>query len=472
MPQIPVLSGSEQPVTSAAIGAAPRSLAGEQAVLEGQSALARGLGDVGGTVGNAALFLARIKNRADELRVEQAIRTDEIDFDAWRESEPDETKWAPEAQQRVQAVKTSMESLKLAPVVRREAEARLNGWAEDRSIRVRTEADKYASKRHDAVLVQQIQVAAEQGDKETIDSTMEERVILGLVHRDVAEAAKRDAYEKADAAQVTRAIQEDPRYAIERLEAQTEGGKWRNYKDLSETSRITLLRSAKNAQETMRAEHAQEISTNILAGKVAGLDARLDYEVKTGGLTAETAANLRAFARGQRSPMDQASAASQLWQAAIDLQPSDPDYTQKVMQLRSQLHGLDPAVKEPILDTLNQKDRNTVTEDTQRVYDALNRDFRANTFGNVQTYTQAEIDNDKKLRKQGLKEGDPKDRKRYEEASATLFRYQRAMRQFLLTNPKATTEQIQVYRAQLTATDTQAQLGQLALDALTGSALK
>lgn len=472
MATIPTLSGSERPVTAAPLGAAERSLAGESAVLQGQRALSQGIGDVSRTAGNAALYMARVKNRADELRIEQTIRQEETEFRAFQESEPDETKWLEAASQRTNAVRERISAMKLAPEVAREAEARLEGWAAQRSVDVQTQADRYATKRHDEVLVREIATAADQGDKEYIDNLFDERVILGTVHADVAAAAKREAYERADVAQASRAMQEDPRMALERLEAQTDGGRWRNYKDLSETARLSLVRSAKNGVETLRAEHAQEISGMIFAGKVSGLDERLEYELKTGGLTAQTASNLRSFARGQRSPTDQAAAGAQLWQAAMELDPASPDFIQQNQRIRAQVAALDPAVRDPILDTLNAKTKNTVSEDTQKVFDLLNRDFRANTYGNVQTYTQAEIDKDKKLRKAGKREGDPKDPAGFEQASATLFRHQRAMRQFLQANPKASVSDIMTFRASLTATDTQAQLGQLAVDALTGAVVQ
>lgn len=473
MPDFQIISGSERPVTAAPVAGAERSLAGEQAVLRGKTAVAQGIQDIGTTAGNAALFSARLKNRADEARVEQAIRREEVDFDTWRENEPDETKWMSEQQARSNRLKTELESMKLAPVVRQQAATRLDSWAQDREAIVNNQATRYANKRHDDVLVSQIALAAEQGDKATIDSVMEERVLLGTVHESTAKIAKQQAYEKADIAQVTRVIQDDPRAAIEQLEAQTEGGRWKNYKDLSETARLSMLRSSKNALETMRAEHAQEIAEQIYRGNVSGIDQRLDYELETGGLTAQTAANLRSFARGQRSTEDMAGDGSRLWQAAIELDPASPDAIQQEMKIRAAVHGLSPEVKDPILDVLNQRRSNTMPPVVQQAYALLDRDYRAE----VDTFTKAEVDAMTRKEKNAYEKtfgrepemGLPKDPTKAAGASERLFRYQDAMRKFILANPKATAEQILGERARLTATDRQAILGAQAIDALSGS---
>ena len=479
MAKIPVVSGSERAVTPAVLGAAERSTQGEAAVAQGRMALAQGIQDVGRTAGNVALFQARLKNRADELRIEQTLHREEVDFQAFLESEPDETKWLDAANQRTSQVRKAVMSMPLAPAVKREAEQRLESWASAREVGVRTQAQRYAMKRHDSVLVAQIQMAADQGDKESIDALMDERIVLGTVHKDVANVARAEAYERADVAEAARLMNDDPQAAIAQLEEKTEGGRWRHFKDMGETARLSALRSAKNALETRRAETAQSIAEEIFTGKVAGLDTRLEQEVKSGNLTAETASNLRSFARGQRTPEEMASQGAQLWQAALDLKQSDPDYIQKASQLRASLHGLSPEVKDPVLDVLNQRDKGDVSEDVRNVYGQLNREFRANTFGNAQTFTAAEAEKENKRREKAASrvfgkdkpwtpvlEGDPKDRASFEQASATLFRYQKAMRAWLQAHPNATVAQIQEYRDTLTATDRAAERGGELLDAI------
>lgn len=468
MPDFNVISGSERPVTAAPAAGAERSLAGERAVLQGKGAIAQGVQDIGNVAGNVALFTQRIKNRADQARVEQAIRQEEIDFDTWRDTEPDETKWVAEQAARSNRVKTQIAAMNMAPVVRAEAEQRLTAWAEDRTVIVNNQAERYATKRHDDVLVAEIANAAEQGDKDTIDALMEERVILGTVHESTAKVAKQQAYEKADIAMVTRTMQDDPRAAIEDLQAQTDGGRWKNHKDLSETARLSLLRSAKNALESLRAEHAQDIAEQIYRGNVSGIDQRLDYEVKTGGLTAETASNLRSFARGQRSSTDMAADGSRLWQAAIDLDPSAPDAIQQEMQIRAAAHALSPEVRDPILDTLNQRRSNTMPPVVQQAYSLLERDYRAE----VDTFTKQDVDALSRKEKNAYEKrfgrepeaGLPKDPIKAQGASDRLFRYQDALRKFILANPKATAEQILQERSRLVFADTMAATAALAID--------
>lgn len=454
-------------------GAAP---ADTTAKYRGQARLAQGIGDVGGVMQEFAQRSADLKNRADEVRVEQAIRTEEKEFATWQESEPDETKWIPESQKRTEALNERIAALDLSPAVRREAQLRLSAWTEDRGVTVANQAERYANKRHDDVLVSQMQDAAEMGDKETIDSIMDERVILGTIDKGTAEATRHRMYEVADVAQATRLTNEDPLASIEALEAQTEGGKWKNYKAMSETARLTALRSAKNALETMREENAQEIGAMILSGQETGrgggIDERIERDLAEKKLTAHTAANLRAFARGQRSPEQMAADGSRLWNEAMTLDPSSPDYVQRNQRIRAETHALSPEVRDPIIDTLNAKDRNAVPEITRHVFSMLENDYRANTFGNVQTYSQSEIDrmNHRERKAAGNpQEGDPKDRASRQQADAILFRYQLALRQYLNANPKATANDILEYRASLTASDTQAQLGQMAIDALSGA---
>lgn len=468
MPDFNVISGSERPVTAAPVAGAERSLAGERAVLQGKGAIAQGVQDIGNVAGRASLLVQNYRNDADRERIKQAIRTNEIEFDTWKETQPDSETWGPEADARTKALKTQIESMRLAPVVKAEAENLLESWAENRRVLVQNAATRYRVKQDDAVVMASVAIAADNGNKDEVDRLIDKRVAAGAVRKDVAEISRAEAYEKADIAMVTRTMQDDPRAAIEQLNAQTDGGRWKNYKDLSETARLSLLRSAKNALESLRAEHAQDIAEQIYRGNVSGIDQRLDYEVKTGGLTAETASNLRSFARGQRSSTDMAADGSRLWQAAIDLDPSAPDAIQQEMQIRAAAHALSPEVRDPILDTLNQRRSNTMPPVVQQAYSLLERDYRAE----VDTFTKQEVDALTSAQEKAYKKkfgrspeaGLPKDPIKAKGASDRLFRYQDALRKFILANPKATAEQILAERSRLVFADTMAATAALAID--------
>lgn len=449
-------------------GAAPASRAAE---FQGQAALAEGIGDAGGAMVQFAQRSQAIKNERDLTNGRLAMQKAQADLQADMEANPDPNQWDQMAEKRFEQVSGSVFASddSLSPVVRRELENDFKQWANTTSLTVRNQAQRKRNDEADALFVQEQASAISAGNRDAALEVVDKRERLGLLSPQRAKLEREQVAYAVDRQAVASDIDDDPFIALEKLEDTTEGGKPRHYTHLSERDRLAAKRSAKNAMETARAETAQQLQEYILENSGVGAEQKIDTWLEAGRLLPSQAVNLKKFAAGQRKPQEMAATGATLWQAAIDLDRADPDYIQKAMRIRADAHSLDPSVRDPILDTLNGKDRNDVREDIQRTYDALNRDFRANTYGNVQTYTQAEIDGDKKLRKAGKREGDPKDPAAFEQASARLFRYQRAMRDFLQANPKATTDQIQEYKARITAADRQAALGGLMIDALSGS---
>lgn len=472
MPRVPLPTvPSVQPASYQ--GAAPASKA---AKYQGQADLAEGIGAAGSVMQRAALQAQAVKNEADLSRARLAMEQAEANIQSDMEKTPDPEQWEALSQARIEeaqgAIFASEGGKGLAPVVRQQLENDFRAFNQRTVTNTRMRAQIRRNDEADKLLVQEQDKAIASANLEAATAVIDKRESLGLISPARATAERETVALAVDVQAVNRDIAQDPFTALEKIQDRTDGGKPRFYRNLSEKDRLSAERSAKNAMETARAETSQMLGERILQNGGVGMEQAIDNWLKAGRILPSQAVNLKKFAAGQRKPQEMAAVGAQLWQASIDLDRSDPDYIQKAMRIRADAYALDPTVRAPIIETLDGKDRNDVKEDVQRVYDALNRDFRANTFGNIQTYTQAEIDgmSSRERKKAGNPvEGDPKDKTGFEAASSRLFRYQRAMREFLQANPKATVDQIQEYKARLTATDRQAALGGIAIDALSGA---
>lgn len=481
MPRVP-LPGIPNVQPASYQGAAPADIT---AKYRGQAALAQGIGDAAGAVQQFALRSQEAKNEADYVRGKLAMEKAEADIQADLENEPNAQKWEEIAERRLQeASGTALASVDLAPEVRRRLDTDMQVFAQRTSTSVRNQAQRRQNDENDKVLADAQARAVDTGDLAEAERYVEVRRRLGLISDQRAQLENEEVRYGVDRQAVNRAINEDPIAAIEMLEDKTEGGKYRHFKNLSESDRMTALRSAKTARETLRAETAQAIAEDIYAGNALGIDRRIDEALEMGELLASQARNLKRLARGERSPTEQAATAARMWQEALDLEKSDPDYKQKAMRLRAEAHGLAPEVKEPILDVLNQKNGTAdVKEDVRMVYAQLDRDYRANIFGNVQTYTKAEAEKENARREKEARrlfgknkewtpvaEGDPKDAGSFERASSRLFEVQRAMRDWLEAHPDATFAEIQQQRAELTANDVTGTVADDLIDELSGAA--
>lgn len=478
---MPTIPQSQIPQVQRAVApvAAP-DLAGEVAPYRGQAAIGQSLQNVGAVAEQFAVQSMRAKAEADLARGELAMQRTWAELQAELEAEKDTDKWGDLTNAALERASgeifVSKQGASMAPAVRDQLNQQFAKWSMEVDTGVRFQAQRQRNRENDEALAQAQGMAVEQGDLEEAERLVGVRQRVGLISDTRAQLELANVRQGVDRQAVAKAINDDPHAAVALLEETTEGGRYRHFKNLSETDRLTALRSAKNARETARAEVAQSLSEDIYAGgtRAFGIDQRIDDAVEAGRILPSQGKNLKRLARGDRSVAEQAAAGAQLWQQALDLDKADPDYIQKAMVLRAQLHELSPEVKRPVLEVLDEKDGpEDVKEDVRNVYAALQRDFRANTFGNAQTWTQGEINQLKASQRRKLgnpMEGDPKDRAAFEKASMTLFRYQKAMRQWLQAHPDATVDEIQAYRASLTATERQVDLSTMAVDDLTGFA--
>lgn len=480
MATIPTIGGTTQ-VQSAPVGAAPRSTQGEQAVLAGQSALARGISDVGGTVGNFVLLSQQVRNEGDLTKGKLAMQRASADIQAALESEAEADNWETVAQQRIatasKEVFTAGSGRELAPVVRRQLQEQFAAWSQDTALTVRNQALRKINKDNDALFKEEQQQAINAGDMDAAREVVTKRWRLGLLSDKEAEIALQHAAHDIDIQAVNRSINRDPVAAVEMLEDQTPGGRYRHFDKLSESERLSALRSAKNARETMRAENTQAFAEEIYEAQnnnavVTNLDRRLDVAVASKRILPSQANNLKRLAAGERSTSEQARVGSALWAEAIALDRQDPEYIQKSMKIRAEASALEPVVREPIMDALKAQDQDTVTEDLRDAFAAFDRDFRANVFGNVQTWTAAEVRQLNKAQRKHFgnpQEGDPKDWGAFDTASEGLWRSKKAFRDWLNANPKATFDEMRKQRAKLVSTHWQADIGERVVDELSGA---
>lgn len=452
-------------------GAAP---ADTSAKYRGQQALAGGIANVGGAMGEFAERSARIKAEADVVRARLAMEKTQADIQADLEANPNPREWEQTAEKRLQeaagSIFTSAEGATFSPQVKRQLEQDFQTFAQRTTLTVRNQAQRQQNTENDAAFVAAQASAIAAGDVEQGLGYVDTRERLGLISTQRATIEREAVRYGVDRQMAARAINEDPHAAIELLEEQTDGGNYRHFKHLSETDRITALRSAKTARETLRAETAQGFAEDIYSGglRAFGIDKRIDEAVEDQRILPSQGNNLKRLARGERSPQEQAGEASQLWQAALDLDRSAPDWKETEMQIRAAAAALDPTVRTPIIEALGQSTTGETSAIVSNAFALLQRDYAAET----ETWTKAEIDAMERGERKAAgrpKPGDYKNPTKGPMASESLFRRQMALREFIAKNPKAKPEDILRERARLTATDQQRSLADLLIADLTGA---
>lgn len=476
MPRIPL--PQQTAVTAAPYqGSAP---ADKTAQYQGSAALAAGIGDVGGAMVQFAERSAAIRNEKALTNGKLVMDHTRADIQADLDANPNPEDWDKLAEKRLQdasgEIFVSKEGAELAPAVRRQLEQDYHVFAQQTSTTVRNQSLRKQNDEADALFTLEQNNFVKAGNLDGALATVEKRRRLGTISDVQATLTSAQVRYDVDKQAVATAILDDPQGAIDQIDDQTEGGKYRNFTNLSDSDRRIARRAAHEALSTRHAETAQAFAEEIYQADnqgtsiaTLGIDKRIDAAVAKNQILPSQANNLKKLANGTMTPAEQSAIGVQLWNAAVNLDPASADAKQQEMEIRAEAHGLSPEVRDPILDTLNQRRTNTMPEVVRHAYSLLERDYQAAT----DRWTKTELDALKSVEKKALgspKVGDFKDRENGPVASEKLFRYQIAMGKWIGANTKATSEQILAERSRLVATDDSVVDADLFIDAGTGAA--
>lgn len=312
--------------------------------------VARGLSDIANVSEQVVQRQQRLKNRADQLRVEQALKAEEEDFQTFLETEPDETKWLDASTGRVEEVSRQIAEMNLSPIVREEANLRIREWAENRRVQVVNQAERYATRRHDKVLVAQMEAAAEQGDKATIDSIMDERVILGTVDQETAAQSRAQLHQKADMADLDTLLATDPQRAVEELQDP------KNYPSLTPDVRLRMQKTARQEVKALHARTYQEFQARINTGDLPTPE-QLQEAVEAGDLLSTQVPSLKRQIRGGNDPIQEAIFLD-LRRRAVAYKTSDDDEIETMRtDIEYESARLPEYLRSRVMDALNRSTR-------------------------------------------------------------------------------------------------------------------
>jgi hypothetical protein len=181
-----VLSGSEQSVDAIPIGGAMRTDEGDQAILQGRTALSRGLADLSGTIQNAFLLSQRAKNEADlvrgRLEMKKIAGENQIELEK-RSGNPDE--WEGITKDVVTAGRprvfgeTAEKKSKISGPVKKQLEEEWAAFEQDQTQGVEFQALRQTNKQSDEAFEQAAAIAYNEGRYEDGDAEMDKRADLG-----------------------------------------------------------------------------------------------------------------------------------------------------------------------------------------------------------------------------------------------------------------------------------------------------
>lgn len=185
---------------------------------------------------------AQKKQEADDFagltQFENQIEATKREVQAAIAAEPDETKWGEILEQSFSGVK--FEGKGVSNQARAKADMILMGELEKERTTVQTQFLKADARRKGAIYDSAIEMAVEDGDMEKVNAKLAEAERLGIFGPETVQAKRAAAEERVDYYEAAALMETDPKAAEELLSEQTEGGRFRNFKNLSPQSRQTL----------------------------------------------------------------------------------------------------------------------------------------------------------------------------------------------------------------------------------------
>lgn len=254
-----------------------------------------------------------------------------------------------------------------------------------------------------------------------------------------------------DVEQANRAINDNPITAVDALEEKTEGGNWKNFKNVSENQRLSLLTEAKRKTSTLRAETSQAVYERRGAGELIEPE-ELQLLVEKKLLTANQA---KGIMQEQKRSGDDPAVIPRFSQALRDVSNYDPrkdpakEQYAKLVQERGWFPG---DMKQELEKQLNAQVKlsgdSTAGDTAVRSY--VNKMLDDGVFGDIGKFPATDAKRAGKIR----------DPQAYQKAYSTHVEITGALQDFMVKNPKATpTQQMEFVQSKMsTMTTTNAAL--------------
>jgi hypothetical protein len=351
MPSIPIATFTARPGPLTGVRVNPNAY-------EGQYDAARRLAGTVSQAGDMTLEFAQRIQQAEDYKhkasLETALHAAYGDFQNGLQSQPDETRWQNDWQKRLEKTLKVAMPTKMAARTRAEITAYVDHFKQS----TRVEVDHLALARGISKAKQagenRLDQALREQDLPAFDQTLTQGVQAGLWSQPDAEKMRVQAGAKMATYAASDIILKNPVAAVEQLTDQTDGGRWRYFKELDETHRRILTGQAKAALSRNQSETRDDMLNAVDGGQII-----TDQTIETAELAKAISP---AGAKGIRTRIAQknladarddsfvARGAIDDWETATDKSPEET-----ARELGDSISHLPPALRLPLAREIKRK---------------------------------------------------------------------------------------------------------------------
>lgn len=416
-------------------------------IVAGGQSIGRGVASLGGVAAQFAMQKQEAVNYANVTDADRRMKEAFVAFQDELQRNGDEKTWLPSWEKRAGEVEKELGLEKMPPAVRDRLAPQLAAWKQGTVAAVRSQATAREINRSKSQVTEAAELDLKLGDVASYTEKIKGGEARGLF--DPAEAAQmiKAGVNKAEYYQATNLILTSPMTAVDALKDQTDGGRWRNFTELEETQRKTLLDAANIAVQRVRAETYQGLIDRMNGGELIG-DKELDDLV---GQKLMTATQARDIKRNQGKQAGLAGVSGgQFASLLTDINAYDPrgDGTNEAYaNLAIRVAMLPPGLKEDAYTRLKEKRDPASPLNSQVARDAMaqvDASFRAGLFGQFEV-TELDMKTGQQVKKT--------DAKAYAAALEKKVKVEDALTEYFRANPKATRVDALAYVGKLQEAD-------------------
>jgi hypothetical protein len=292
-----------------------------------------------------------------QMKMEKAFNDYQIEMS--RMKDPDdytnaEDTWADGWQKKASTLKNQiLADPKISQAVKDHLDVSLSGFVGQSTDRINTQANTRSIQRQKAKLTNVASFMYENGDIERGDVAIEAMREHGLIFPEEEMHLKEKGAQQADLSQVSKGLNTDPIATLDALQDKTDGGRWRQFTNLDEETRLSLTRRARTEMESVRADTVRGFQDRINQGEFVKPD-ELQGAVDDRKLTPQQYKWLNAQQTGKANYSEDVVRMVNLTRQIDSWKSGDPDAQDQLHKIAADMAGLPKDMQNRLESDLNR----------------------------------------------------------------------------------------------------------------------
>lgn len=264
MPKIPLYSHQSQPTQSQNVRVNPGMFDQQAQAAQRLGGAVAGIGEV---LGDTSFKLQQAQNYRHTAALQTAMDDEWNKFQDSLNPSSDETKWQENWQKTLDARVAQVMPKEAGPLLRQQIELQTQQFKVRTSGAVGHQAKAVGVEKAKVAGLTRTEQLWRSGDAQGAEANLNEMAGLGLITPEEVPGMVRKGVSHMEAQQATNLIATDPVIATDALEEKTDGGHWKNFKNLDEDDRLTLLNHARAQTTALQSANYQELIDGLNNGQ-------------------------------------------------------------------------------------------------------------------------------------------------------------------------------------------------------------